>query len=522
MITRRNGLAALGQGLGLALVSNTLIGVSGGVGSTRTRSPATRAIAAQWDWYDRYLDKARTDWRAPGLAVAIVQNGAMVYAKGFGLANVEKGTRVTADTLFGVGSTTKAFTAAGIAMLVDQGKLDWAAPVRAYLPSFQLGHGDDYASTSLRDMMSHRTGLARHDLLWYNNKSMTHSDLLARLPYLDTFAPLRANYQYNNLMVMLAGHAMERVTGMTWEAYTKASILTPLGMNRSNLSLDEMARDADFANGHRLRDDITPYSIPLRPEDPIGPAGALNSSVTEFAKWIALQLGRGSANGVRLYSGPQTNHMWEPLISTGGIPSSPELTRGFYGLGWRMDTYRGMMRVAHGGNLNGFASRVTLFPEKNLGIVAFTNLGASPLPGHVTLDMVDQLLGLQAANWSTRSLARRDIATTTPASDVGPPHVMATTPSRALGAFVGRYRHKGYGDMIITTGANGLRASYNDMPMRLDHWHYDVFNATADRGEDSDLNTTKFAFQSNVEGQIGAVAAKMDENVPAIVFERVA
>jgi hypothetical protein len=132
------------------------------------------------------------------------------------------------------------------------------------------------------------------------------------------------------------------------------------------------------------------------------------------------------------------------------------------------------------------------------------------------------LLDLEPANWSTRSLARRDAPAATPTSETGPPHVMATTPSRALGAFVGRYRHKGYGDMIISIGTSGLRASYNDMPMRLDHWHYDVFNATADRGEDSDLNTTKFAFQSNVDGQIGAVSAKMDENVPAIVFERVA
>lgn len=514
MITRRQGLAAL--------MANAAIGVSGGhsVATTRTRAaPPSSPNSPRWSWYDSYLEKARTDWRAPGLAVAIVQNGEMVYAKGLGLANVERGNPVTPDTLFGVGSTTKAFTAAGIAMLVDQGKLDWGAPVRHYLPSFQMGYGDDYASTSLRDMMSHRTGLARHDLLWYNNKNLTRAELLARLPYLDTFAPLRASYQYSNITVMLAGHALEQVAGTSWEAFTKANILDPLGMRRSGLSLVDMARDANFANGHRLRDGITPFSIPLRPEDPIGPAGGLNSSVTEFAKWIGVQLGRGSANGVRLFSHAQSDAMWEPLIATGGVPSSPELSRGFYGLGWRMDTYRGMTRVAHGGNLNGFASRVTLLPEKNLGIVAFTNLGASPLPGHVTLDMVDQLLGLSPANWSARSLARRDAPS--PSNTPTPPRIAATTPSRALSAFAGRYNHKGYGDMIVSVGTTGLRASYNDMPMALDHWHYDVFSATADRGEDSDLTTTKFAFISNIDGQIGSFAAKMDENAPPIVFERV-
>jgi CubicO group peptidase (beta-lactamase class C family) len=516
MLTRRQGLMTFGQGLGLALSSNALVGIGGGA-AARPRS-ARQSTPSPWAWYENYLETARRDWRVPGLAVSVVKDGETVFAKGFGVANVERGTPVTADTMFGIGSTTKAFTAAGIAMLADAGKLDWGVPVRRYLPSFQLGHGDDYASTSLRDMMSHRTGLARHDLLWYNNKSLTRAGLLARLPYLDTFAPLRASYQYNNLMVILAGHALEVAIGMPWEAFTQARILAPLGMTRSNLSLDAMGRDTNFANGHRLRDGVTPFSIPLRPEDPIGPAGGLNTTINDLAKWVALQLGKGTSRGVRLFSPAQSNLMWEPQISAGGVPASPELSRGFYGLGWRMDTYRGMTRVAHGGNLNGFASRVTLFPEKNLGIAAIVNLGASPLPGHVTLDMVDRLLGLEPVNWSARNLARRDSA---PASaDAGPPRVTATTPSRPLTAFVGRYNHKGYGDMIISLGATGLRASYNDMPMRLDHWHYDVFNATADRGEDSDLNNTKFSFQANVEGQIGGLTAKMDENVPAILFDR--
>jgi CubicO group peptidase (beta-lactamase class C family) len=517
MLTRRQGLTTFGQGLGLALASNALLGISGG--SARRPKITSGPVASRWAWYEAYLETALRDWRAPGLAIAIVQDGNMVFSKGLGVATIERGTPVTPDTLFAIASTTKAFTAVGIAILVDEGKLDWAAPVRRYLPRFQLGHGDDYASTSLRDMMSHRTGLARHDLLWYNNKNLTRADLLARLPYLDTFAPLRAAYQYNNIMVMLAGHALEEVAGMSWEAFTKARILDPLGMRRSTLSLEQMARDSDFANGHRLKDGETAFSIPLRPEDPIGPAGGLNASVNDMAKWVALQLGRGSTGSVRLFSKAQSDAMWEPQITAGGVPSNPELSRGFYGLGWRIDSYRGMTRIAHGGNLNGFSSRVTLFPEKNLGIVALSNLGASPLPGHVSLDMVDHLLGLEPANWSARNLARRNPTNTSTMPSV--PQVTATSPSRPLAAFVGRYNHKGYGDMIVSLGVTGLRASYNDMPMRLDHWHYDVFNATADRGEDGDLNTIKFSFVSNVEGQIGSLAAKMDENVPPIVFERV-
>lgn len=511
MITRRDAAIWLGTGLTAAAL---------GVSSTAdARSRRSLVRPDPWAPFDAYLDKARRDWRVPGLGVAIVRGGALVYARGFGVANVETNALVTADTLFNAGSTTKAFTAAGIAMLVDQKKLDWDAPVTDFLPSFRLGRNGDYASTNLRDMMSHRTGLARHDLLWYNNKDLSLADLLARLPHLETFAPTRAQYQYNNLMVMLAGHAIERASGLSWEAFTASAILRPLGMSRSNLTCADMDSASNAAVGHRLTPAQAPYTIPRRPEDRIGPAGALNSSVNDYAKWVLVQLGKGNAGGVRLYSAAQSNEMWAPVISTGGVPSTPEISRGFYGLGWRMDTYRGITRVAHGGNLNGFASRVSLFPEKDIGIVAFTNLGASPLPGHVTLDMMDMLLGLEPANWSARSLARRDkVVSGRP--QAGPPRVAATTPSRPLNAFAGRFHHKGYGDMIVEARGEGLFASYNAMPMDLAHWHYDVFNAVPQRGEDADLANTKFVFQANAEGVIGALTANLDEDVPPILFDR--
>lgn len=512
MITRRDAATWFG-----AALTATAFGVSGTSDARSRRAPVR---LDPWIPYDTYLDKARRDWRVPGLGVAIVRGGVLVYAKGFGVANVDTNAPVTADTLFNAGSTTKAFTAAGIAMLVDQKKLDWDAPVTDFLPSFRLGQNGGYASTNLRDMMSHRTGLARHDLLWYNNKDLSLADLLARLPHLETFAPTRAQYQYNNLMVMLAGHAIEQASGISWQAFTASAILRPLGMNRSNLTCADMDSAGNAAVGHRLTPAQTPYTIPRRPEDRIGPAGALNSSVNDYAKWMLVQLGKGSTGAVTLFSAAQSNQMWEPVIATGGVPSNSELSRGFYGLGWRMDTYRGITRVAHGGNLNGFASRVSLFPEKDIGVVAFTNLGASPLPGHVTLDMMDMLLGLAPVNWSASGLARRDAAQARVPSSEGPPRIAATVPSRPLSSFAGRFHHKGYGDMIVEVRDQTLTASYNAMPMDLAHWHYDVFNALPLRGEDADLANTKFVFQANAEGVISALTANLDEDVPPILFER--
>lgn len=502
------GLGTLGLGLGFSR--------SGFAAPALKRSPNIN-----WQAIEAYIEKARLDWRAPGLGVAIVQNGETIFAKGFGVRNVDTNAPVNADTMFNVGSTTKAFTSAGVAMMVDQKKLDWDTPVREYLPSFRMGNGNEYDSVNLRDMLSHRTGLGRHDLIWYNNKNLTRAELLARLPYLDTFAPLRSKYQYNNHMFILGGYALETVAGISWEEYTKSKIFSPLGMKRSNTSFEEMMLDNNYANGHRLRDKTVQYSIPIRVEDKIGPAGAINSSVNDYAKWIALQLGRGTHKDTRLFSRAQSDIMWEPLVGSGGVPSSPELSRGFYGLGWRIDTYRGMTRVAHGGNLNGFASRVTLIPEKNLGIVAFTNLGASPLPGHVSLDVIDMILGLEPANWSARNLARRNAAeTATPSAATGPRHVANTKPSREISEFVGRYNHKGYGDLNISIKEGGLWGSYNDMPIELEHWHYDVFNANPVRGEDADLKDIKFVFASNEEGKISGFSAKMEESTPPVIFAK--
>jgi Domain of unknown function (DUF3471) len=162
---------------------------------------------------------------------------------------------------------------------------------------------------------------------------------------------------------------------------------------------------------------------------------------------------------------------------------------------------------------------VTLFPEKKLGIAAITNLGASPLPGHATLDAVDRLLGLEPANWSARNLARRDAGTSSGAPKIQP--VPATRPSRDLIAFTGNYRHEGYGDLRVMLSDRGLRASYNDMPMALAHWHYDVFNITADRGEDSDLNNIKIVFQSDETGKVSGLTAKLEDSTPPSFFKRV-
>ncbi len=469
---------------------------------------------------DEELDLARQNWRVPGLAVAVIKDGVPIYAKGFGWRDGAKTQAVTPDTLFGCASLTKAFTAATVALLVDEGKLAWDEPVTTYLPDFKMVRGAEYASLSLRDMLSHRTGLGTHDLIWYNNEKLTKTDLLARLPYLETSAPLRSQYQYNNLMYILAGLVVERVTGQSWEAFTQARLLKPLGMGRTGFSPGQMAQDGNFAFGHKLTPAKQVVQIPLRPEDAIGPAGQLYSSVDQFLAWMELQLGRGQYRGQRLISLAQSEAMWAPLVSTGGQPEAAELSRGLYGLGWRTDFYRGMRRVAHGGNLNGFSSRVTLFPEQKVGIVAFANMRGTPLPGHVSLDLFDRLMGLEPANWSARGLARRDANEGKAATQTPPMPIPNKMPSRELLDFTGIFEHKGYGMWTVTLDEAGLRGTYNEMPIRLKHWHYDVFNGQPERADDDDLLDVKFAFQADVDGKIRSLEVQMDSDFPPTIFVR--
>jgi CubicO group peptidase (beta-lactamase class C family) len=484
-----------------------------------------------WAPIDAALETARAAWRAPGLAFGIVKDDRIVYAKGFGHADLARTRPAGPDTIFNVASTTKAITAATVAMMVDEGKMDWDAPVRAYLKTFSVDGGPEYASISLRDMLSHRTGLPRHDLLWYNNLALSREALLDRVPHLKVSAPIRSRWQYNNLMYILAGHAVETVAGRPWELLTAERLFTPLAMRDASLSVEARIAGPDHSEGHRPDPSRALYVVPPRPEDRIGPAGALNVSVRDYLAWVRLMLGEGEIDGKRLISKDSHAAMWEPLIGTGGNGTAPDIGRPWYGLGWRVDDFRGRTRIYHGGNLNGFSARVTLFPEDRLGFVALSNIGGSPLPGHVTHDVFERLVGLAPRNWSASALARRfgvQAASRLVLGALcvlarfahGPPRVLATAPSRPLAGFAGTYTDPGYGDMTIELNANGLRGIYNAMPARLEHWHYDVFNARPERVEDDDLEALKFVFETGASGQVEAVSVKMESLVAPVRFER--
>lgn len=471
--------------------------------------------------YDEMVGKMIQDWSVPGLAVAIVKDGEVIYAKGFGYRDVEKKLPVTPDTLFAIGSTTKAFTTFTLGMLVDEGRLDWDKPVRTFLPGFQMYDADTTALITPRDLVTHRSGLPRHDLLWYNNNTLTRKEAVERLRYLEPNEQLRAKFQYNNLMFLTAGYLIEHLTGKSWEDSVRERILQPLGMSNTNFSVHDSQKSADFALPYREEDFkyITP--IPFRDISMIGPAGSINSSVNDMAKWMQVNLNGGKVDGRQLISPSTLSDIHAPHMLIDAPPERPELSRRSYGLGWGVDTYRGHPRVHHSGGIDGFSALVTLLPQDGLGVVVLTNR-ENGLPERLVRHTIDRILKLDPIDWNGEALARRkkgraDAQAAEAKKDTV--RKQGTKPAHKLADYAGDYENPGYGTLKVTLADDKLDVTYNGITAPLEHWHYEVWNG-AEGGYDPSFEDTKFMFQGDVNGNVAAVAAQFEPQVKDIVFTR--
>ena len=250
--------------------------------------------------FDEIVTKAMAEWKVPGLAVAVVRDGKVIYAKGFGYRDVEKKLPVTTDTLFAIGSVSKSFTSLVFATLNDEGKVDWDTPVRTYLPTFQLFDPIATDHATPRDMFSHRTGLPRHDFVWYSS-NFGMEDLFHRLRYLKPNKEFRAGYEYNNLTIMTMGYLEGKVANSTWQDLVRTRIFQPLGMQRSDLSVDDMQKSSDFSQPYSVKDDVV-TKVPFKNIDGIAPAGSINSSINEMSHYMILHLGDGTYEGKRIVS----------------------------------------------------------------------------------------------------------------------------------------------------------------------------------------------------------------------------
>ena len=471
--------------------------------------------------YDEFVAKAIEDWKVPGLAVAIVKGGEVVYAKGFGHRDVEQNLPVTPDTLFAIGSSSKAFTTFVVGTLVDEGKLDWDKPVTTFLPDFQLYDPNATALITPRDLVTHRSGLPRHDLLWYNNFTDSRENVVSRLRYLEPNEQLRAKFQYNNLMFLTAGYLVEHVTGLSWEDNVRERIFAPLGMTNSNFSVLESQKSSDFALPYREEDDKI-EKIPFRDITMVGPAGSINSSLNDMAKWVKLHLGSGKVGDRQLIGAATLADLHVARMPLGAPPERPEILPVGYALGWFVDVYRGHTRVHHGGNIDGFSALVTLLPQDDLGMVVLTNKNGTGMTELLVRHTVDRFLKLEPIDWNAEALAEREQTRAAGKEAEAKKNTLrkpGTKPARKLEEYAGDYEHPGYGTLKIAVKGAALEMTFNGITAPLEHWHYEVWNG-AEGGADPTFEDGKLLFQGDMRGNVAAVAAQFEPQVKDIVFTK--
>lgn len=485
-----------------------------------TGTRATEATEAL-DGFATFAESTLKEWAVPGAAVVVVKDGAVVYARGFGLRDVARGLEVTPRTVFAIASSTKAFTTMALAILADEGALDWDTPVRAYLPDFTLYDTVATERMTPRDLVTHRSGLPAHDLMW-SNSPFSRREIVDRLRYLQPSQDFRAAWQYQNLTYITAGYLIERLTGRTWEEFVAERIFQPLGLERSTLSVEGAARMSDYALPYQAGDG-GPVELPFRNLDTLGPAGSINSTVDDMARWLLLHLGDGRRGDRRIVSAGQLAQMHAPqMVMENGDKLSTlykEAPHAGYGMGWFAQPYRGYDMVHHGGNIDGFSAMVAFLPRESIGVVVLSNLSDNPTPMILALNVFDRLLGLDQVSWDER--AREMDAQLAEAAEKGrgqraADQVGGAAMSHDLDAYAGDYEHPGYGAMSISREGAALEATYNGLDFALPHYHYDVFELV----NDLFVIPPKVLFSTNRAGDIDGLSVPLEPAVPDIVFTR--
>ena len=463
---------------------------------------------------DDLVSKALEKFRIPGVAIGIVIDGKVVLTKGYGLRDQSKELPVTENTLFAIGSCSKAFTTFALGQMVDDGIITWNDPVIKHLPEFRLKDVHATHHLTIKDLVTHRSGLSDHTLVWYGSR-FDRAELLNRLQYLESTSDLREKFQYNNLMYAVAGLLIERVTGQTWEETVQSRIFTPLEMIHSNFSVDESQKSSDFSLPHTEKDE-KPQAIPFRYIANIGPAGSINSSVKDMTKWLQVQLSDGSLEGKHLINKETLKEMHTVQTPIPSYPDKEPYVFG-YGLGWMTGFYKGHYMVEHGGGIDGFISSTMLFPKDKTGIIILTNSHSSPFfAGSIALGIADCIMDLKKEDW----LARIDEdGKAMKAALLGNVEVeiASSTPIRSFADYVGEFENQGYGTIQVSLDDANLVITLNDISYSLNHKCYDHFI-----GLSKGIFDSKFGcfFTTNSSGEISEFHLSRDSSLPPAIFKR--
>jgi CubicO group peptidase (beta-lactamase class C family) len=480
-------------------------------------------VEARLQGFDTYMGQVMKDWNVPGLGVGIVIKDKLVWARGYGYRDYGKKIPYTPATTQPIASNTKLFTSVAAGMLAEDCKVDLDKPIRQYVPSIQFYNDDLNRTVTLRDMLSHRTGITRHDGIWYKS-DYNQKELFERLKYLEPSEAPRSVFLYNNMMYSGAGYSIELLSGKPWETVVRERILTPLGMTSTTFTIADMLKQSEPGVPYTERRDNTElYRIPYY-IDAIGvaPAGAINSSIIDMSKWLIALMNDGKLNGKQVIP---KNVIRQTLAPSIALPNTGLEVRGWgelinsaYGMGRWTASYRGHLLAYHGGDLPGFHSQVSTMPYDSIGVIVFV-IGnhAAPLYNVVSYNIYERLLGMSLTPWSERQNTIRlknKTAGTLSRTKAGAGRVAGTHPSHPLGDYVGEFENPAYGVVNVTKGDTSLMFDFHKVKMPLSHFHYDRFD-TPDDEEDGKYSIN---FLTNPQGELDKVEMSLDE--AAVPFTR--
>ncbi|MFA7228885.1 MAG: serine hydrolase [Melioribacteraceae bacterium] len=459
---------------------------------------------------DEFITKAMNDWKMPGFSVAIVKNDSVIFAKGFGVRDVKENEPVDENTLFVIASCSKAFTTASLATLVDAGRLKWDDPVTKYLPNFQMYDPWVTREMTVRDLVTHRSGLATFsgDFLWLSS-SYDRKEVIRRARFLKPTSSFRSRYGYQNIMYITAAEIIKSVTDTTWADYVRARILNPLGMDHTNTSYSLFNEDDNAAEAHYYKEGQMKIYSDVQLDNAHGALG-LNSSALEMAQWIRLQLGRGVYNKQRIFSERQSMEMWSNQMFQGN---------GNYGLGWGISYRNGKKTLSHGGGMPGMISQVTIVPEENFGFVLLSNLEVG-MVGAVNNYILDIMTDTEPKDYEKLILdgyAKRQEMFDKEILRREEIRARDSKPSLALEKYCGIYEDKMYGKAEVTIKNSSLFLQFVPSPTfrgELKHYQYDMFQID---WEDEFLTRGYIKFDLGFKGEVKQMTFEVP-NSPDFIF----
>jgi CubicO group peptidase (beta-lactamase class C family) len=482
------------------------------------------------------VEELRQRFGAPGVTIAIVENDEVTMAQGFGVTDIVTPRPVTADTNFAIGSVSKAFTTAALAILVDEGRIGWDDPVIDHMPEFRMYDSWVTREMTVRDLLVHRSGLGlgAGDLLFVPRSDLSRADIVERIAHIPPETSFRSDYAYDNVLYIVAGRLIERLSGMSWEDFMLRRVLAPAGMRRATVDNDARGDLRLHAHPHaRLDGPIRGLGTMERLAADVvvpqvaAPAGGLAVSANDMARWIRLQLAHGDLPGeARLFSEAASREMWRPavLMPSGGLPAPLDSTQPLfntYALGWNVRDYHGERVVMHGGGVFGSITRLVLIPERNVGFYIATNSEESGLLTGLTFELLDHYLGLPRQDWpqafSDFLAARRQAAVAALAAPAAQPADVG--PSLPLSGYAGDYRDPWFGTIAIRERNGTLAVEFPHWPglsATLEHWQYETFRT---RFNDPGVEPAYVTFALDHEGEVNRITMRAVSPVADFSFD---